>query len=189
MLRPCHYLPSCRKASTVIRRVSLPQGVAERKSNLTSNLLSDAISVIYPVYPCSNVLCEKFFGLKWLKEMCISKCTPYPHKLNRPFWSDPRPLIWFCQAQLQLKLEAEIALIFHISKTSSARSATLGDASWARLIIKLAPSFSVDRFPLTERDYCTYKIHKKANLWLHLTSWNLPNSQLCLEPKRKPSVA
>ena len=30
---------------------------------------------------------------------------------------------------------------------------------------------------------------KKANLCLHLTSWNLPDSQLCLKSKREPSVA
>ena len=55
--------------------------------------------------------------------------------------------------------------------TSSARIATLRDTSWDRLIIHLG-----------------YHI-KKNNLWLHLTSWNLPDSQLCLESKTEPSVA
>ena len=30
---------------------------------------------------------------------------------------------------------------------------------------------------------------KKANLWLHLASWNLPDFLLCLESKTEPSVA
>ena len=30
---------------------------------------------------------------------------------------------------------------------------------------------------------------KKANLWLHLASWNLPDSQLSLESKTEPRVA
>ena len=58
-------------------------------------------------------------------------------------------------------------------KTSSAWSATLGDTSWARLIIKQGPCNSL----------------KKANLWLHLASWNFPNFLLCLESKTEPSVA
>ena len=29
----------------------------------------------------------------------------------------------------------------------------------------------------------------KANLWLHLASWNFPNFLLCLESKTEPSVA
>ena len=41
------------------------------------------------------------------------------------------------------------------------------------MIIKLEPSNSV----------------KKANLWLHLASWNLPDFLLCLESKTEPSVA
>ena len=32
-------------------------------------------------------------------------------------------------------------------------------------------------------------MHKKANLWLHLASWNLPDSQLCLESKTKPGLS
>ena len=40
-----------------------------------------------------------------------------------------------------------------------------------------------------EIDYSTGIPHKKNNLWLHLTSWNLPDSQLCLESKTDPSVA
>ena len=32
-------------------------------------------------------------------------------------------------------------------------------------------------------------MHKKVNLWLHLQSWNLQDSQLCLESKTEPSVA
>ena len=31
--------------------------------------------------------------------------------------------------------------------------------------------------------------YKKRNLWLYLTSQNLPDSQLCLESKTEPSVA
>ena len=31
-------------------------------------------------------------------------------------------------------------------------------------------------------------MHKEANLWLHLPSWNLQDSQLCLESKTEPSV-
>ena len=54
---------------------------------------------------------------------------------------------------------------------SSARIATLGDTSCDRLIIHLG-----------------YHI-KKSNLWFHLTSWNLPDSQLCLESKTESSVA
>ena len=42
-----------------------------------------------------------------------------------------------------------------------------------RLIIKLGPSKSV----------------KKANLWLHLATWNLLDFLLCLESKTESSVA
>ena len=34
-----------------------------------------------------------------------------------------------------------------------------------------------------------YHIKKQNNLLLHLTIWNLPDSQLCLESKTEPSVA
>ena len=41
-----------------------------------------------------------------------------------------------------------------------------------RLCIKLGPS----------------NLAKKANLWLHLARWNLPDFLLCLESKTKPYV-
>ena len=52
-------------------------------------------------------------------------------------------------------------------KTSSAVSAPLGDTSWARMIIKLGPSYSL-----------------KNNLWLYVASWNLTDCQA----KPKPSL-
>ena len=57
-------------------------------------------------------------------------------------------------------------------KKSSAWSATLGDTSWARLMIKLWPSNTLEN----------------ANLWLHLASWNLPDILLCLDSKTEPRI-
>ena len=47
------------------------------------------------------------------------------------------------------------------------------------MIVKLGSSISVDRLSQTE----------KANMWLNLTSWNVPDSQLHLESKTELSVA
>ena len=57
-------------------------------------------------------------------------------------------------------------------KTNSAGSATLGDTSWARLIIQLGPN----------------NTPKNTNLWPQLAGCNLPDSQLHWESKTEPSL-
>ena len=88
--------------------------------------------------------------------------------MGQPLLTDFQVLRYIEKISPYLSLLSNIVYI-----KSSAGSATLGDTSWARLIIKLGPCNSL----------------KKANLWLHLASRNFPNFLLCLESKTEPSVA